>query len=111
MTHTHTTPAHPPPRTQTQNTPQDGEITKKKVTHPHPCTPTTPTHPHTPPPPPHTPHHHHLPKPQDGEITEKNVTVAAVGKDLPFMMLEDEALLPYITGGWLCVVGGGVGCV
>ncbi len=35
---------------------------------------------------------------QDGEITEKNVTVSVVGKDMAFTILEDEALLPYITG-------------
>jgi hypothetical protein len=36
---------------------------------------------------------------QDGEITEKNVTVSVVGKDMKFTILEDDLLLPYITGG------------
>lgn len=35
---------------------------------------------------------------QDGDITEKNVTVAVVGKELNFTLLEGEALAPYIAG-------------
>ncbi len=37
---------------------------------------------------------------QDGELTDKNCSVAVVGKDMPFTLLEDESLAPYITGGW-----------
>jgi hypothetical protein len=42
-----------------------------------------------------------LPPPlQDGELTDKNCSVAVVGRDMPFTLLEDEALQPYIEGGW-----------
>lgn len=34
---------------------------------------------------------------QDGNLTEKNCTVAIVGKDLPFTILEEESLQPYIA--------------
>lgn len=34
---------------------------------------------------------------QDGELTDKNCSVAVVGKGMPFTLLEDEALEPYIT--------------
>lgn len=36
---------------------------------------------------------------QDGEVTDKNCSVAVVGKDMPFTLLEDESLAPYIAGG------------
>lgn len=44
---------------------------------------------------------------QDGELTDKNCSVAVVGRDMPFTLLEDEALLPYIEGGWQRWHGGG----
>jgi hypothetical protein len=36
---------------------------------------------------------------QDGELSDKNCSVAVVGAGMPFTLLEDEALAPYITGG------------
>lgn len=34
---------------------------------------------------------------QEGELTAANCTVALVGKDTPFTVLEDESLAPYIA--------------
>ncbi|KAL4421352.1 hypothetical protein ABPG75_010643 [Micractinium tetrahymenae] len=34
---------------------------------------------------------------QDGELTEKNCSVAVVGGDMPFTLLEDDSLAPYIA--------------
>ena len=52
---------------------------------------------------------HAPPPPQDGELTDKNCSVAVVGKGMPFTLLEDEALEPYITGGSRGGGGGGHG--
>ena len=57
--------------------------------------PLSPSHPSPSPPAP----------PQDGELTDKNCSVAVVGKDLPFTLLEDEALAPYIAGGCWVTLG------
>ena len=38
----------------------------------------------------------------DGELTAANCSVAVVGRGMPFTLLEDEALEPYITGAVRC---------
>lgn len=37
---------------------------------------------------------------QDGDLTNANSSIAIVGKGLPFTILEDAALEPYIAGVW-----------
>jgi len=34
---------------------------------------------------------------QDGDITTENVTIAVVGKDQPFTLIEDDALAPFVA--------------
>lgn len=34
---------------------------------------------------------------QDGDITTENVTIAVVGKDQPFTMLEGDSLAPFVA--------------